>query len=155
MVASFAAALAIFIAKRSGVSIPDHLALLVSVAFTTLTWVVVTYLTPPVERDVLVNFCRLVRPAGPGWRHVREAAGVGPSPDNIPQALLAWVLGCVFVYAALFGTGNYLYGRVATGIVFTVSFVLSGVWLIKLLAAIWRGGTQEVPAAELGVARVS
>jgi SSS family solute:Na+ symporter len=154
MVASFVAAVAVFVAKRSGANIPAHLALVVSVVFTTLTWVVVTYLTPPVERDVLVKFCRLVRPAGPGWRAVREAAGVGPAPDNLPQALLAWVLGCVLVYAALFGTGSYLYGRVTTGVIFTVLFVLSGLWLSRLLAAMWRGGPAEVPAAALGAAHV-
>jgi len=147
MVSSFVAATALFVAKRSGVDIPAHLALLGSVAFTTVVWIVVTYLTPPVERDVLIRFCRLVRPAGRGWRDVREAAGVGPSPDNIPQALLAWVLGCTLVYAALFGTGSYLYGRVTTGIVFTVLFVVSGLWLTRLLAAMWRSGA-ESPVGE-------
>jgi len=145
MVSSFLAATALFVAKRSGMDIPAHLALLGSVAFTTVMWVVVTYLTPPVEREVLVRFCRLVRPAGPGWRDFREAAGVGPSPDNIPQALLAWVLGCVLVYAALFGAGSYLYGRVTTGVVFTVLFVVSGLWLTRLLAAMWRSGVRGAP----------
>jgi SSS family solute:Na+ symporter len=145
MVASFIAAIVLFVARRGGMHVPNHLALLASVAFTTLAWVVVTYLTPPVERRVLVNFCRLVRPAGPGWRSIRASAGLGPSPDNIPQALLAWVLGCVLVYAALFGAGNYLYGRVRMGVVFTVLFLLSGFWLSSLLAGIWRGTPSPSP----------
>jgi Na+/proline symporter len=146
MVSSFAVAAALFVAKRAGVDLPAHRALLASVAFTTLVWVVVTYLTPPVERDVLIRFCRLVRPAGPGWRSLREAAQVGPAADNIPQALLAWVLGCTLVYAALFGAGNYLYGRLTIGVVFTVLFVLSGLWLAKVLSAIWRSAPAESPA---------
>jgi SSS family solute:Na+ symporter len=151
MVSSFAAAVVLFAAKRSGVDIPAHLALLGSVAFTTVVWIVVTYLTPPVEREVLIRFCRLVRPAGPGWRVLRQAAGVGPAADNIPQALLGWVLGCMFVYSALFGAGSFLYGRTTTGIVYVALFALSGILLARLLSAIWRRGPADA-SAEAGPA---
>jgi hypothetical protein len=49
------------------------------------------------------------------------------------QALLGWVLGCVFVYAALFGAGSFLYGHTPQAIFWTAAFIVSGVWLIQLL----------------------
>ena len=67
-----------------------------------------------------------MRPAGPGWSAVRAEAGVAPSPDSLPQACSGWVLGCVFVYSALFGTGSVLYGRGAQAAVWIAIFALSG-----------------------------
>ena len=59
----------------------------------------------------LLEFYRQVRPAGPGWTRFARESGSSASPDSLPQALLGWMLGCTFVYSALFGTGSFLYGR--------------------------------------------
>jgi solute:Na+ symporter, SSS family len=151
MVGSFVVAVAFFVAARSGVSLPAHLPLLAGVAVTTVLWVATTYLTAPTDRERLVEFYRLVRPAGPGWRAVRDEAGLAPSPDSIPQMLLAWVLGCVCVYAALFGSGSFLYGRHAQGLVWTALFVASGWWLWRLLRHRWSAAassaSDDAPAA--------
>jgi hypothetical protein len=47
------------------------------------------------------------------------------------------VLGCVFVYAALFGTGSVLYGKTAQAAVWIALFVISGVWLARLVPRLW------------------
>jgi hypothetical protein len=41
-----------------------------------------------------------------------NTSGATEAGGDIAAALLAWFLGCVGVYAALFGTGYFLYGRV-------------------------------------------
>jgi len=84
-----------------------------------------------------VSFYELVQPPGPGWRHVQAEARVGQSPDSLPMALLGWVLGCAFVYAALFGIGAYLYGRTPQALVFLVVFAVSGASLVRLLPRLW------------------
>jgi Na+/proline symporter len=133
MASSFVISLAFFIASRNGSTIPAHQALLATVATTTVIWVTVTYLTRPTDPDKLVSFYRLVRPAGGGWRPVRERAGaVGPA-DSLPQALLGWVLGCTAVYAALFGTGSVLYAKWPQAAVWIVLFVVSAIGLARLL----------------------
>ena len=147
MASSFLIAVAFFLAQRGGVSLPGHLTLIVTVVVTTVVWIVVTYLTRPASRTTLVRFYTLVRPAGPGWTPIRAEAGVGPSPDSLPHALLGWVLGCVLVYAALFGTGSFLYGRLAAGGVCAVLFVISGAALTRLLAAMWTAKQPE-PSAD-------
>jgi Na+/proline symporter len=140
MVASFAIAFGMFLARRLGATIPDHISLVVTVAATTLAWVLVACLTRPADRDALIRFCRLVRPAGPGWRRIREAAGVTASPDSLPQALLGWVVGCVLIYSALFGAGSFVYGRVGPGVLCAVLFLASAAAMTKLLSAMWGSG---------------
>jgi SSS family solute:Na+ symporter len=143
MVSSFAVAVAFFVAGRSGVATAAHTSLLVTVAVTTVVWVAATYLTAPTDRRTLVEFYRLVRPAGGGWEPIRAEAGVSPSPDSVAHALLGWVLGCVVVYAALFGAGSFLYGRSGQGIMWTGVFVLAVAGMIPLIPALWRTATSE------------
>jgi glucose-1-phosphate thymidylyltransferase len=113
--------------------------LLVTIAVTTVTWVAATYLSRPTDVATLERFYSLVRPPGPGWRAVRERAGLPPSPDSLADSLLGWVLGCTFIYAALFGSGSLLYGRWAQGAIWIVLFVASGTGLVRLLPRLWSG----------------
>ncbi len=139
MVSSFVVAVAFFVAGRSGHPVDAYVSLLITVGATTVVWVTVTLLTQPTDRKTLVEFYRLIRPAGPGWRSVRAEAGVGPSPDSLTQSMLGWVLGCTFVYAALFGVGSALYGRFPQALMWAVAFTVSGIGLLRLLPRMWAG----------------
>ncbi|MDT8340810.1 MAG: sodium:solute symporter family protein [Longimicrobiales bacterium] len=92
--------------------------LVVGVAITTVGWIVVTFLTPPDRMERLRDFRARIRPLGPGWGPVPldpgDAAGAPPG-GSLSASALAWLLGCVAVYAALFGTGFLLYGRTVLG----------------------------------------
>ncbi|HEX5476100.1 MAG TPA: sodium:solute symporter family protein [Vicinamibacterales bacterium] len=138
MVSSFLIAMVLFVAQNYGYNLPATLTLVVPVAVTTIVWVAVTLMTAPADQETLVRFYRLVRPAGRGWAPIRAIAQVGPSPDSMAQALIAWVCGVAFVYAALFGSGSLLYGYKTQAIVWIVVFVVSGAGLVKLLPAMWR-----------------
>jgi SSS family solute:Na+ symporter len=135
MISSFLVAVSFFVARKNGAQIADHISLIATVATTTVVWVSVTFLGPQTSRDTLVKFFRLVRPAGPGWNAVRAEAGVATSPDSPAQALIGWVLGCVFVYSALFGTGSWLYGRMPQFYAWLALFVVSGVGMWRVLRA--------------------
>ncbi len=149
MISSFIIALGLFFARKGGLELSSHRALIYAVAGTTLVWVTVTFLTPPVDRARLVAFYKKVRPAGPGWRMIREEAGLPPSPDSLPQAILGWTLGCLAVYGALFTTGNVLYGRTTPAIIFGVITLISSVWLYRILIGILGAPSEEeAPAAE-------
>ncbi|NJD10855.1 MAG: Na+:solute symporter [Gemmatimonadetes bacterium] len=140
MVSSFLLALGFFGAGKLGHPAPTHIALLVTVATTTVVWIAVTFLTRPTEHDVLVSFYRRVRPAGPGWRPVQADAGVGTSPDRLSEALLGWTLGCACIYAALFGAGSLLYGRTGQALFWTAVFAISTLGLVRLLPRVWGSG---------------
>jgi SSS family solute:Na+ symporter len=146
MISSFVIAMGFFFARRGGLQMSDHRVLLYSVAGTTVVWVAVTLLTPPTERETLLAFYRKVRPAGPGWESVRQETGLGPSGDSLSQAFLGWTLGCLFVYGALFTTGNLLYGRMLpTGVCGAIT-VASGWGLFHVLSGILRAPSVEEAA---------
>ena len=86
------------------------LELVVGVAITTVGWLVVTLRTRPTDAATLRRFHELIRPLGPGWRGAGFETPSDPR-DSLSAAFLAWFLGCVVVYGALFGTGYGLYGR--------------------------------------------
>jgi hypothetical protein len=131
MTSSFLIAVAFAYANRRGTVVPTHIALISTVAVTTVVWVMTTLVTKPTERATLVSFYERVRPAGPGWRPVREEARGPGSPDSLGVAALASVLGCAFIYSALFGTGSLLYGHTPQALVWGAVFAMSG-------AGLWR-----------------
>ncbi len=137
MGSSFLVALGFFIARKSGVDVASHVSLLVTVATTTVVWMATTLIAPPADDATLTKFYILVRPPGPGWKHIAARVGLGPSPDSLAQSLLGWVLGCAFVYAALFGTGSFLYGRMPQFGMWMVVLVLSGFGLTRVLRGFW------------------
>jgi hydrogenase/urease accessory protein HupE len=137
MVSSFVVALGFFIARKSGVEVASHVSLLATVAVTSVVWIAATFLAPPEDEDTLTRFYALVRPPGPGWRHIARRVGVGPSPDSLAKAMLGWVLGCTFVYAALFGTGSFLYGRMPQFALWLAVLVASGLGLLSVLRGFW------------------
>ncbi len=132
MASSFLVSIGIFVAGKMGHPIPVNLALIGTVAFTTIAWLSVTYLTAPTDRKTLVAFYDRVRPAGPGWSMIRAESGLPPSPDSMTVSLIGWVFGCTFVYAALFGTGSFLYGKHSIAVAWLVVFIVSGVGLVKV-----------------------
>ncbi|HEX4932268.1 MAG TPA: sodium:solute symporter family protein [Gemmatimonadaceae bacterium] len=138
MVTSFLIALGFFVAGKAGAAVPSHISLIVGVVVTTAVWVATAYLAPPTAPEKLDTFFARVRPAGPGWKVVQERTGVAPSSDSLPMSLLGWVLGCAFVYAALFGAGSFLYGNTAQGMLWLAVFVVSTVGLARILPKIWR-----------------
>jgi len=139
MAASFSIALTLFIARKAGLEMSSHAALVWSVALTTVVWVVVTFLTPPTDKETLRRFYRKVRPAGRGWATIiGTEEGYGPR-DSLSLAFLGWVLGCTFVYSALFGTGALLYGHSLQAAVCLTVAVGSGVGLARVVSRIWRG----------------
>ena len=139
MASSFIIAFGFFIARKNGLNLSAHAALVLSVALTTVVWVVVTLVTPPTDTETLRRFYRKVRPAGRGWARVIEPEdAVGPT-DSLSLALGGWVVGCTFVYAILFGTGALLYGETTQGIVCMAVAAVAGGGLARIVPILWRG----------------
>jgi SSS family solute:Na+ symporter len=99
MIGSLAISVLLLALRRSGLALGTHEELLITVAFTTACWLAAAYLAPATDRQTLVAFYRKVRPCGPGWRVIREEAGVSEADlestglEDIPTALLGWVTG--------------------------------------------------------------
>lgn len=115
--------------------------LLIAVSFTSLVWVATTYLTKAESMDTLIRFYVQVQPGGPGWKKVIDAAekqGILFSKEqkgwDVPQSLLSVALGTLTIYAALFSTGNFIYGKWALGLGLMFISLISSLLIIRL----WR-----------------
>ena len=114
-----------------------HVELLLGIAVTTVGWVTVTFLTRPTDMAVLQNFYATTRPGGPGWDPV--VAGMPDPVDTghdgqLPLRILAMLVGAVAVYATLFATGFFLYGRLTSALI-AGTFAVGGTFG---LFTIWR-----------------
>ncbi len=109
------------------------------VFLTSTTWIVVTFLTPPVKEETLRNFYRKIRPGGPGWKAVVERARAEnvelvKESDlrwDVPTGILCMILGCITIYSILFAIGNILYGNLGQTLIFTGLTIAAALLLIK------------------------
>jgi Na+/proline symporter len=145
MICSFVVSLGFFVAQRSGHGIDATTALLITVGATTVVWIAVTFLTPPAAEATLTAFYEKVRPAGPGWSRVRRLGDLPPSPDSLPMSLLGWVLGIAAIYGALFGTGAFLYGHPAAGLLCSLVAAGATLGLFFIGRHLWRPAAGPAP----------
>jgi len=136
MVASFVLSLLAFVvvSPRFAPEDPNATAtvMLVTVAGSTVTWLLVTVLTPPEPEAVLDAFYQRVRPGGPGWAAVSRRLGYGR--ETIPGGALAWtnwVAGTIAVYATLFGIGQLIFGFSAWGLGMLAVAALAFAWIAR------------------------
>ena len=135
MIVSFLAALYFQFAELPGWS--PYQKLIASVATTTLAWILVAFIGPRTDMEVLSRFYQKIRPQGPGWKFVRMRTGPLPDDgrqDNIPRALSNIFIGCVSVYALLFGIGYALYNKYSLAFVLLTVGVAGIAFLIRSVA---------------------
>ena len=99
------------------------------VIFTTLIWLIITYLTEPDKTDSLIKFCQKTNPGGPGWEKIRKEAklqnisfdsGNDDKTWSVPLGILCMLCGCLAIYSLLFSTGYFIYGELNNGISFLI-----------------------------------
>jgi hypothetical protein len=139
MVASFVTSVVLHFAgvNAGDTSSRDYaLAMVITVAITTVVWLSVTFLTPPEPDPVLDRFYRKVRPGGRGWRPVSTRLGF--ADDRIPGGALSvvnWVAGVVAVYSALFGVGEFLTGSTRDGVLYSLAAIGAFTLIMRNLRA--------------------
>ena len=118
---------------------PSYLKFPFVVIFSTIIWLVVTFVTSPESDTVLFNFYKKIQPGGPGWKKVLIRA----QKDNInivktsgkwsvPNGILAMVVGSILIYACMFAIGNFIYGQYGTAMFLVGIIFLSFLWLINI-----------------------
>ncbi|NNE67836.1 MAG: Na+:solute symporter [Pyrinomonadaceae bacterium] len=104
------------------------------VVVTTISWVVVTFLTKPEKDETLIEFYKHIEPGGIGWEKIIKAGGIEkgsgePGGVRITSGIIASVLGMLLVYSVMFGTGYWLYGRYAVATVMTILAIVCALLL--------------------------
>jgi TM2 domain-containing membrane protein YozV len=98
---------------------------------TTLVWIIVTFATAAESNEILLSFYRKVRPDVRGWKPVAALTPeVAPTRD-LGRNLLAWLLGCGMVYAALFGVGKLILLQPGAGVVLLLISALCALLLYR------------------------
>lgn len=85
---------------------------------TTITWLAVTFLSPPVKRDVLLKFYEKVHPGGRGWKPVADQLPGVQSDSGFGRLFACWISGVALIYGVLFGLGNLLFGEFLLALLF-------------------------------------
>ena len=91
--------------------------LLIVMAITTVAWVGVTLVTPPTEASKRAAFQNRIRANG----------------HDIAWGLLAMTVACVCVYAMMFASGYWIYGRTGIAATMTAVALVSGAGLFPIL----------------------
>jgi len=113
--------------------------LIIGIGITTLSWLIVTFITKPAEKTKLEEFYRHVHPGGPGWKKVISNIKksdmdieIDKSSKDLPLGILGMFVGCIAVYGFLFATGYWLYAKYLQAIYLSIVTVLSLIVLFKL-----------------------
>jgi SSS family solute:Na+ symporter len=109
--------------------------MIVTVTLTTIGWLAVTWMTAPEPADTLQRFYRRVRPHGRGWAPIAAVVGLPAASGSLGGELLNALLGCVLVYASLFGVGEILLRSAVRGTILLVVAVLAGAAIARNLEA--------------------
>jgi SSS family solute:Na+ symporter len=143
MISSFLVSVTFFVMKKNGMGLPFAQSVIISVAFTTVCWLVTAFYGPATtDRQTLLAFFKKVQPAGPGWDAIRREAGVPESTvkesgDHMGLATVGWVSGCAVIWSSLFAIGKFLYGEMTMAWILTGIFVVSGLVLLQVIRKLW------------------
>ena len=94
---------------------PSYYKFPVVVLFTTVVWLIITFLTKPDSTETLIEFCKKTNPGGPGWAKIKNEAvskNISFNSENnnetwsVPLGILCMLCGCLAIYSILFSTGK-------------------------------------------------
>ncbi|MEQ9262816.1 MAG: sodium:solute symporter family protein [Owenweeksia sp.] len=98
-----------------------------TVVFTTVIWLIATYVTPPTDADTLQSFYKKVKPGG-WWKPVR---GTKDQPVKVSYLFVCWLSGVAMVYSALFLIGYLIFQN------WTPFTIWSGVFILSFIILRW------------------
>lgn len=82
--------------------------LLCTTLFTTIVWIIVTFLTQPESDETLKKFYQQVEPEG-AWNSVREKLNLGKVKSQIPELIICWISATALTYSLLFFIGKLIF----------------------------------------------
>lgn len=95
-----------------------------TVGFTTVSWLIVTYLTKPEPMAHLLKFYSKVLPEG-YWGPVVTEAGIKREPSRIFNLVVCWLSAVVMTYSLLFFTGKFIFHEWMSAGLFAISGLIA------------------------------
>ncbi|QDS94574.1 Sodium/glucose cotransporter [Roseimaritima multifibrata] len=106
---------------------------------TIVLWLIVTWLTPPVDAETLDRFYQKVRPDGPFWKPVADRNPTVIVDRDLGLSIFAAICATGIVYAVLPGVGNLIFGHYQTAIVCGLVAIVLSVVVAILVKRLTRG----------------
>ncbi len=100
-----------------GMGLESPLTLFPIVAGTTIVWLTVTFITKPVDRDVLVSFYKRVYPGGIGWKKISKELNDIKHDAGFGRLFVNWFCGIAAIYATMYGIGKILFAEYLYGVI--------------------------------------
>ena len=140
MIVSFLVALYFsFVHKLYFDPLPTHIELVIGVAVTTISWVLVTFISKPTDQKVLVNFLTITKVPGKGWAKVRALAKkdsgivVDENLFGFQKAIFSFAIGVIAIYSLLIGIGKIVLGEPNLGYGMLLGSILAFAVVYKLI----------------------
>lgn len=80
----------------------------ITVGFTTISWLLATYMTEPTDDEKLKSFYRRIHPGG-WWEPIRIATGMKKSDQQVGKLVVCWLSAVAMTYSILFLTGSLIF----------------------------------------------
>ena len=110
--------------------------LLIIVAWSTMVWMIVTFLTRPTETGKLRDFYTKIHPGGIGWRKVSADLPEIKGDSGYGRLIVNYLSGCILVMMSLFGFGKIIFGDILEGIIYLVIGLCAGAMIYINLSKI-------------------
>ncbi len=117
----------------TNIQFPESLFLIV--AFTTVVWIIVTFITKPTDFETLKTFFTRIHPGG-WWKPIAEQLPEVKQDSGYGKLIIDWVAGILLVYNVLFGLGKCILGDYSTALMFFIIAAVSAVILYMHLSKI-------------------
>ncbi|MBK8945896.1 MAG: Na+:solute symporter [Ignavibacteriae bacterium] len=132
-ISAMIAPLIIYPIAKYGFGLESPITLYPIVFGTTIVWLIVTFITKPVEENKLIEFYKRTFPGGIGWKNIASKAGEVKSEMNFGKALVNWIAGVILIYSFLFGLGSLLFGFLTNFLIYGFFALISAVIIFRNL----------------------
>ncbi|MBK7981740.1 MAG: Na+:solute symporter [Ignavibacteriae bacterium] len=132
-ISAMLAPLIIYPIAKYGYGLESPITLYPIVFGTTIVWLIVTYITKPVDEKKLVEFYKRTFPGGIGWKNIASKLSDVKSDMNFGKAFVNWIAGVVLIYSFLFGLGSLLFGFWTNFLIYGVLALVSAVIIFRNL----------------------
>ncbi len=85
----------------------NRISFFITIGFTTIAWIVTTFVTKPESKETLESFYLKVRPNG-YWTPIRKQVNMPSNNKELVFQTICWISSIIMVYCCLFGIGEII-----------------------------------------------
>ncbi len=112
--------------------------LIIIVVWSSLVWLITTFLTKPTEVQTLKDFYERVHPGGPGWKNIAAQMPHVKGDTGYRSLFLSYVSGCIMVLFSLFGIGRLIFADyLSAGLYLCVAAIAAVIVYVQLQKTGW------------------